>query len=72
MLQLEKSKQPAFNVYRQNAIWKTMVPPEVQSKEEETEKYEVGVSASAFDPTQCSPPNSFMKNLKQRMIVYYK
>lgn len=74
MLQVENrnSASSQLNMRRKHAIWKTMEQPVSPSNKEEPAKYEIITSASGFDPTECSPPNSFMENLKQRMTIYYK
>lgn len=33
-------------------------------------KDEYSLKENVFDPSKCSPPNDFMKNLRRRMDVY--
>jgi UPF0288 family protein (methanogenesis marker protein 3) len=73
MLQVENTQKRLNKTVSKVAVWKIMVNPDLySSREEESNQYEVVLSASGFDPTQCSPPNSFMDKLKQRMDIYYK
>lgn len=71
MLQVENNRKNIRHVPK-TAIWKIVPKSDVSTSSEEPNKYEVVSSTSGFDPTECSPPNSFMDNLKQRMSIYYK
>ena len=72
MLQIQPTKTRPLPI-SYSSFTKSMIDNQlVLSKEDYDNKYEVVSAASRFDPTQCSPPNSFIDNLKKRMDIYYK
>lgn len=72
MLQVQTAKSRAVPISYSSFTKALMNTELVLSKEDCDNKYEVVSAASRFDPTQCSPPNSFIDNLKKRMDIYYK
>lgn len=53
-------------------LWKHIEPIEqANGNIEQEHSYQIMHAAAGFDPTQSSPPNPFMEQLKQRMSTYF-
>jgi hypothetical protein len=60
------------NIGNRPTLWKQIDPvPKTDTAVESESSYQIIHSMAGFDPTQSSPPNPFMEQLKQRMSDYF-
>lgn len=71
----QAKKEMIYKTYQtktyQTKTYQTEIIPIQKKDEEEPKEKECSLNQNFFDPSNFSPPNSFMQKLQERMNKYY-